>query len=132
MTISSHCLSLHKNKTSLKLKNLSVHNDCIKKLKLILITRSSLVNNSINSVENKNIKKTNLDKIKPNKNPVYVCYMYVCMLEIHAYIESMLEFHACILYLSYILSLVNIFLLLWQYIGHLLVTFFKARKTCSM
>ena len=65
-TISSHCLSLYKNKTSLKLRNLSLHNDCIKKLKSILITRSPSVNNSINSVENKNIKTTNLDEIKPN------------------------------------------------------------------
>ena len=65
-TISSHCLSLRKNKTSLKLRNLSLHNNCIKKLKSISITRSSSVNNFINSVENKNIKTTNLDKIEPN------------------------------------------------------------------
>ena len=51
---------------------------------------------------------------------IYICVLYVCMLEFHAYIESMLEFHACILYLSYILSLVNISLSLWQHIGHLL------------
>ena len=65
-TISSHCLSRHKIKTSLKLRNLSLHNDCIKKLKSISITRSSSVNNSINSVEYKNIKTTNLNKFKPN------------------------------------------------------------------
>ena len=59
-------LKLHKNKTSLKLRNLSLHNDCINKLKSISITISSSVNNSINSVENKNIKTTNLDKIEPN------------------------------------------------------------------
>ena len=56
---------MHKNKTSLKLRNLLLHNGCIKELKSILITRSSSVNNSINSVENKNIKKINLDKIEP-------------------------------------------------------------------
>ena len=56
---------MHKNKTSLKLRNLSLHNDCIK-LKSISSTRSSSVNNSINSVVNKNIKTTNLDKIEPN------------------------------------------------------------------
>ena len=59
-------LNLHKNKTSLKLRNLLLHNDCINKLKSISITISSSVNNSINSVENKNIKTTNLDKIEPN------------------------------------------------------------------
>ena len=58
---------LHKNKTSLKLRNLSLHHDYIKKLKSISITKSSSVNNSINSVENKNIKTTNFDKIEPNK-----------------------------------------------------------------
>ena len=58
---------LHKNKTSLKLRNLSLHHDYIKQLKSISITKSSSVNNSINSVENKNIKTTNLDKIEPNK-----------------------------------------------------------------
>ena len=61
---------LYKNKTSLKLRNLSLPNDCIKKLlkklKLISITRSSSLNNSINSVENINIKTTNLDKNEPN------------------------------------------------------------------
>ena len=56
---------MHKNKTSLKLRNLLLHNGCIKELKSILITRPSSVNNSINSVENKNIKTTNLDKIEP-------------------------------------------------------------------
>ena len=30
---------------------------------------------------------------------VYMCVLYVCILEFHAYIGSMLEFHACILYL---------------------------------
>ena len=58
--------TMHKNKTSLKLRNLLLHNDCVKKLKSISITRSSLVNNSINFVENKNIKTTNLDKIESN------------------------------------------------------------------
>ena len=38
----------------------------VKKLKSILVTRSSSVNNSINSVENKNMKAKNLDKIEPN------------------------------------------------------------------
>ena len=47
---------------------------------------------------------------------MYIHVLYVCMLEFHAYIKSMLEFHAYILYLS----LVNISLLLWQNIGHLL------------
>ena len=36
---------------------------------------------------------------------VYVCVLYVCILEFHAYIELMLEFRAYILYLLYILSL---------------------------
>ena len=58
--------SLHKNKTSLKLRNLSLHNDCIKKLKSISITRSSSIDNSINSMKNKNIKTINLAKIEPN------------------------------------------------------------------
>ena len=31
---------------------------------------------------------------------VYICVLNVCMLEFHTYIESMLEFRACILYLS--------------------------------
>ena len=61
---------LYKNKTSLKLRNLLLPNDCIKKLlkklKLISITRSSSLNNSINSVEIINIKTTNLDKNEPN------------------------------------------------------------------
>ena len=38
---------------------------------------------------------------------VYMCVLYVCILEFHAYIESMLEFHACILYLLYISGLLN-------------------------
>ena len=58
---------LHKNNTNLKPRNLSLHHDYIKQLKSISITRLSSVNNSINSVENKNIKITNLDKIEPNK-----------------------------------------------------------------
>ena len=38
---------------------------------------------------------------------IYICVrvLYVCILEFHAYIESMLEFCACTLYLLYILSL---------------------------
>ena len=41
---------------SLKLRNLLLHNDYIKKLKLISITRSSAVNNSINSYLNRIFK----------------------------------------------------------------------------
>ena len=58
---------LHKNTTSLKLGNMSLHYDYIKQLKSISITRLSSVNNFIHSVENKNIKTTNFDKIEPNK-----------------------------------------------------------------
>ena len=36
---------------------------------------------------------------------MYIYVPYVCILEFHAYIESMLEFRACILHLLYILSL---------------------------
>ena len=46
-----------------------------------------------------------------------LCCMYI--LEFCVYIESMLEFHACILYLSYILSLETF---LYHY-GSILVTF---------
>ena len=50
---------------------------------------------------------------------VCVCVLYVCILEFCAYNESLLEFYACILYLSYILPLET---LLYCF-GSILVTF---------
>ena len=49
---------------------------------------------------------------------VYI-WLYVCILEFCAYIESMLEFCACILYLLYTLSLETF---LYRF-GSILVTF---------
>ena len=64
-----------------------------------------------------------MDEIHVHKTKKSICahfaespciYIYVCVC------VCMLEFRACMLYLLYILSLVNISLLLWQHIGHLL------------
>ena len=57
---------------------------------------------------------------------VCICVQYVCMLEFHAYIESLLEFRACILLLSYIYYLwKHFFIALQAYWSPLVTNMFR-------
>ena len=54
-----------------------------------------------------------------------MCVLYVCILEFRASNESLLEFYACILYLSYILSLKHFFITLAAYWSPFVTDIFK-------